>query len=83
MATFWKRFANAPMTAFWCVTTNLKSTAGSPFASAGRNSQAKVGGSSLTRHRLTSAIIIASSWGAPGLEVVQQMVEEDPGAVNA
>jgi hypothetical protein len=35
------------------------------------------------RRRLTSLIITLSSWGAVGLDVVAQMAEERPGAMNA
>ena len=109
----WKRFANAPMTAFWCVAnrgprttskqrriTKVRRPSQRPYDQfmtnpiTGEHSRvafcecgAQLAGS--TRGQLFDAAQAHLAHhhpellGALGLEVVQQMVEERPGAVNA
>ena len=82
--TLWKRFANAPMTAFWCVanrTTREHSRVafcecGAQLAGNSRGQLFDAAQAHLAHHH-------PELLGALGLEVVQQMVEERPGAVNA
>jgi len=82
LATFWKRFANVPMTAFRCVATTGEHSriafceCGAQLAGESRGQLFDAAQAHLAHHH-------PEILGALGLEVVQQMVEERPGAVNA
>jgi hypothetical protein len=111
--TLWKRFANAPMTSFWCVacrgprTTSKqrRSTRSAVFEAKGRHTGfmrnrtrehsriafcecgAQLAGDSRGQLFDAAQAHLAHHHpellGALGPEMVQQMVEERPGAVNA
>jgi hypothetical protein len=82
--TLWKRFANASMTAFWCVANPIYGEhsriafceCGAQLAGDSRGQLFDAAQAHLAHHH-------PELLGALGLEVVQQMVEERPGAVNA
>jgi hypothetical protein len=82
LATLWKRFANAPMTAFRCVAPTQEHgriafcECGAQLAGESRGQLFDAAQAHLAHHH-------PELLGALGLEMVQQMVEERPGAVNA
>jgi hypothetical protein len=83
LETLWKRFANAPMTAFWCVATKTEEHSRIAFCECGAQLAGESRGQLFNAAQAHLAHHHPELLGALGLEVVQQMVEERPGAVNA
>ena len=83
METFWKRFANVAVTAFWCMANLTKERGriaycecGAQFAGDNRGQLFDAAQAHLAHHH-------PEFLGALGPGLVQQMAEEHPGAVNA
>jgi hypothetical protein len=81
LATFWKRFANAPMTAFWCVARFSAEHSRIAFCECGAQLAGESRGQLFDAAQARLAHHHSGFLGALGLVVVQQMGEERPGAV--
>jgi hypothetical protein len=81
--TLWKRFANAGVTAFWSVAKLTREHSRIAFSECGAQFAGESWGQLSGPAQARLAHHHPELLGALGLEVVQQMVEERPGAVNA
>jgi hypothetical protein len=81
--TLWKRFANAPLTSFRCVAKFNEEHSRIAFCECGAQLAGESRGQLFDAAQAHLAHHHPEILGALGLEVVQQMAEERPGAVNA